>query len=100
MQRPSDDTPREEQIARLLNTATQLGLNNVEDHALCEVIKSYFLDNPEDHDAQEAELGLDLDLSSSLRMRRPHLYPHRQICNQFLLMSLQVGKLVTFSSLK
>ena len=65
MQRPSDDTPREEQIARLLNTATQLGLNNVvEDHALCEVIKSYFLDDPEDDDAQEVELDLGLDLSS------------------------------------
>ena len=65
MQRPSDDTPREEQIARLLNTAAQLGLNNVvEDHALREVINSYFLDDPEDDDAQEVELDLGLDLSS------------------------------------
>ena len=65
MQRLSDDTPREEQIARLLSTATQIGLNNVvEDHALREVINSYFLDDAEDDDAQEAELGPDLDLSS------------------------------------
>ena len=65
MQRPSDDTSREEQIARLLNTAAQLGLNNVvEDHALREVINSYFLDDPEDDDAQDVELDLGLDLSS------------------------------------
>ena len=65
MQRPSEATPREEQIARLLNTATQLGLNNVVvDHALREVINSYFLDDAEDDDAQKAELGLGLDLSS------------------------------------
>ena len=65
MQRPSHDTSREEQIAHLLNTAAQLGLNNVvEDHALREVINSYFSDDPENDDAQEAELGLDLDLSS------------------------------------
>ena len=66
MQRPSDDTPREEQIDRLLNTATQLGLINVvEDHALREVINSYFLDDPEDDDAQEVELDLDLGLDLS-----------------------------------